>query len=383
MPESTQHKLDRVRRPRVQITYDVETLGSIVQTELPFVVGIMADLSGNAVSNNENKTLLKDRKFVEIDRDNFDTIMEKLSPALTVKGDALTFTKLEDFDPINVLRQKPHLKLKFESRTRLSNLVAKLDGNVALQRQFIEEFNTLKNDAPTTLLLDKYYDALYPTVKPTAWVPTVTSATAKINTLSTPIIIGRNEADSLSEEVTRFKITEITDGHLFKNDGTTEIAGDSFISFDEGKAGLKFKPTGNKGGSFKVFASLAADNTLSTEGTTATIYPFAKPDVTVKASEDGKLFTVTIKPNKAETATVHNFKITEIKGGVLTKSDDAALPATPITVVEGSAGLKFKLGDGSTSGSFTVQSAASAVGTDPVGEPKTVTIPHKPVGGRR
>src|SRR6266850_3368307 len=100
MPESIQHKLDRVRRPRVQITYDVETLGSIVKTELPFVVGIMADLSGNDIPqpNRDNTVLLKDRKYVEIDRDNFNTIMEKTNPMvkLSATGDELTFQQLED-----------------------------------------------------------------------------------------------------------------------------------------------------------------------------------------------------------------------------------------------------------------------------------------------
>jgi type VI secretion system protein ImpB len=137
MPESTQHKLDRVRRPRVQITYDVETLGSIVKTQLPFVVGIMADLSGNTISKTPGKPL-KDRKYVEIDRDNFDTIMEKVAPTLQIKtsglSGSLTFKKLDDFNPLNVLRRVPALSEKFDSRTRLSNLVAKLDGNVELQK---------------------------------------------------------------------------------------------------------------------------------------------------------------------------------------------------------------------------------------------------------
>src|SRR5215210_7507925 len=98
MPESTQHKLDRVRPPRVQITYDVETLGSIVKTELPFVVGIMADLKGNGIEGNAPTIAprpLKERKYVEIDRDNFNTIMEKIEPTLKLamkKADGATAT---------------------------------------------------------------------------------------------------------------------------------------------------------------------------------------------------------------------------------------------------------------------------------------------------
>src|SRR5579859_6983101 len=82
MPESDsiQHKLDRVRPPRVQITYDIEIGGAIEQKELPFVAGIMADLSGA----NKPTTTLKERKFVEIDRDNFGAVMESIGP--TFKG---------------------------------------------------------------------------------------------------------------------------------------------------------------------------------------------------------------------------------------------------------------------------------------------------------
>lgn len=172
MPESIQHKLDRVRRPRVQITYDVETLGSIVKTELPFVVGIMADLSGNSIEGrtpNPAQPLLKDRKFVEIDRDNFDAIMENVMPSVKLKatGDELTFQKLSDFDPINVLRSVPALKAKFESRTRLSNLVAKLDGNVELQKDFVDAYNQL--DDATKAAIKTYYDAANP---PIATTPT-------------------------------------------------------------------------------------------------------------------------------------------------------------------------------------------------------------------
>jgi type VI secretion system protein ImpB len=146
MPESTQHKLDRVRPPRVQITYDVEIGDAIVMKELPFVVGIMADLSGKPA---EPLPPLKERKYVEIDRDNFNDIMKSVGPRLALRVDnrltngdgaeggdqmnvELKFANLDDFSPINVLKQVEPLRQLFEARTRLADLLAKLDGNDAL-----------------------------------------------------------------------------------------------------------------------------------------------------------------------------------------------------------------------------------------------------------
>ncbi|HYY96388.1 MAG TPA: type VI secretion system contractile sheath small subunit [Pyrinomonadaceae bacterium] len=146
MPESTQHKLDRVRPPRVQITYDVEIGDAIVMKELPFVVGIMADLSGKPA---EPLPPLKERKYVEIDRDNFNDIMKAIGPRLALRVDnrltngdgaeggdkmnvELKFASLDDFSPINVLKQVEALKQLFDARTRLADLLAKLDGNDAL-----------------------------------------------------------------------------------------------------------------------------------------------------------------------------------------------------------------------------------------------------------
>src|SRR5207237_10429175 len=83
MSESLQHKLDRVRRPRVQITYDVETGGAMEKKELPFVVGVMADLSGQP---KEALKQLKDRKFVPVDRDNFNEVLKKATPRLAIKA---------------------------------------------------------------------------------------------------------------------------------------------------------------------------------------------------------------------------------------------------------------------------------------------------------
>ena len=135
MPESTQHKLDRIRPPRVQITYDVETRGSFVKMELPFVVGILADLSGNVPD--PNRVPLRDRKYIEIDRDNFNDIMKSIGPKLEINQKSLAFEKLDDFSPIRILKQLD-LKDRYDKRTRLSDAVAKLDGNVKLQQKFLE-----------------------------------------------------------------------------------------------------------------------------------------------------------------------------------------------------------------------------------------------------
>ncbi|MBW1829571.1 MAG: type VI secretion system contractile sheath small subunit, partial [Deltaproteobacteria bacterium] len=114
MAESTQHKLDRIRPPRVQITYDVEIGDSIQMKELPFVGGILADLSGKP---EEPLPKLKERKFVEIDRDNFNDIMDSINPRLVfqvgnklVDDDSnmnleLKFNHMDDFNPVAVLKQ--------------------------------------------------------------------------------------------------------------------------------------------------------------------------------------------------------------------------------------------------------------------------------------
>jgi type VI secretion system protein ImpB len=147
MPESTQKKLSRVRPPRVQITYDVEIGDAIQMKELPFVAGILADLSGQPA---EALPPLKDRKFVEIDRDNFNDVLKAAAPRLAVrvpnrlaKDDSmlpveLKFTSMDDFDPVRVdemgklhglIPQVESLAKLFEARTRLVDLLAKLDGN--------------------------------------------------------------------------------------------------------------------------------------------------------------------------------------------------------------------------------------------------------------
>jgi type VI secretion system protein ImpB len=141
MAESTQHKLDKVRPPRVQITYDVEIGDAIVKKELPFIVGIMADLSGKPADDPQPKTF-KERRFVEIDRDNFNDIMASIEPKVKVGDAVFKFKSIEDFNPANVLRQNTDLNTLFEQRTRLADLTAKLDGNDKL----IEALKALLNN---------------------------------------------------------------------------------------------------------------------------------------------------------------------------------------------------------------------------------------------
>ncbi|MFN7963119.1 MAG: type VI secretion system contractile sheath small subunit [Thermoanaerobaculia bacterium] len=139
MSESIQHRLSRVRPPRVQITYDVETGGAITMTELPLVVGILADLSGKPA---EPLPYVKKRKFVEIDRDNFNDVMASAQPRLALQvenklngqpGDKLNvelnFHNIGDFHPGALVKQVEALQKLYEARQRLRDLAAKLDGN--------------------------------------------------------------------------------------------------------------------------------------------------------------------------------------------------------------------------------------------------------------
>jgi len=142
MSESLQHKLDRVRRPRVQITYDVETGGAMESKELPFVVGVMADLSGSPA---EPLKPIKERKFTPIDRDNFDEVLEKATPRVAFRVDnrltdddnqlnvELNFKSMDDFEPAAVARQVPALKELLDIRSELKELLSKMEGNDKLE----------------------------------------------------------------------------------------------------------------------------------------------------------------------------------------------------------------------------------------------------------
>src|SRR5215831_15443375 len=146
---STQHKLDRVRPPRVQITYDVETGGAIEIKELPFVVGVLGDFTGQP---EQPLPKLKDRKFVDINPDNFDSVLEAMNPHLSfavenkLSEDAdapqlkvdLHFKSMDDFGPENVARQVKPLRELLDLRTRLSDLRGSLQGNDKLDELLLE-----------------------------------------------------------------------------------------------------------------------------------------------------------------------------------------------------------------------------------------------------
>ncbi len=151
--ESTQHKLDRVRSPRVQITYDVEVGGAIEIKELPFVVGVLGDFTGQP---EQPLPRLKDRKFVEVNPDNFDTVLEGMKPHLSFsvenklseEADAanlkvdLHFKSMDDFEPENVARQVKPLKELLDLRTRLADLRGSLQGNDKLEELLLDAVNS-------------------------------------------------------------------------------------------------------------------------------------------------------------------------------------------------------------------------------------------------
>ncbi len=145
--ESTQSVLKRVRKPRVHITYNVETGGAIEKRELPLVVGVLADLSGDRDSSlpvGQALPKAKDRKFIKIDRDDFDKVMAKIKPRVVLKdlesapSAVLNFEKLSDFNPENVVQKIPELKELLDQRTKLSNLRGRLDGNDLLDEKLQE-----------------------------------------------------------------------------------------------------------------------------------------------------------------------------------------------------------------------------------------------------
>ncbi|RMF89387.1 MAG: type VI secretion system contractile sheath small subunit [Nitrospinota bacterium] len=145
--ESTQHKLDRVRPPRVHITYDVQIGDAIEMKELPFVMGVLADLSGKP---DEPLPRLKDRKFVEIDRDNFNSVLRGMKPRLAFRVDnkltdddtklgiELRFNSMEDFEPERIVQQVEPLRKLLETRRQLASLLAKTDGNDQLSERLQE-----------------------------------------------------------------------------------------------------------------------------------------------------------------------------------------------------------------------------------------------------
>jgi len=148
--ESLQKTLGRVRPPRVHITYDVETNGATKKQEIPFVVGVMADLSGQP---ERPLAPLKERKFVQIDKDNFDKVLSQVNPRLALRVDnklteddsllgvELRFNAMSDFEPAAVAKQIPALRKLLELRRALHNLRSSLVGNDKLESILAEVIN--------------------------------------------------------------------------------------------------------------------------------------------------------------------------------------------------------------------------------------------------
>jgi len=157
--QSTQHKLDRVRPPRVHVTYDVEIGDAIELKELPFVMGVLGDFTGQPI---DPLPRLRDRKFTEVKPDNFDSVLEGMKPHLAfsvenklsedsnapqLKVD-LHFKSMDDFEPENVAKQVKPLRELMDLRTRLSDLRGNLQGNDKLEE-------ALLNAVGDTAKLDK------------------------------------------------------------------------------------------------------------------------------------------------------------------------------------------------------------------------------------
>jgi type VI secretion system protein ImpB len=153
MAESIHEKLKRVRKPRVHITYEVETEGAEILRELPFVVGVMGDFSGDPT---EPLRPLSERKFIQIDRDNFDDVMARMTPGLNIRvpnrladdgsemAVQLKFRSIDDFEPGRVAEQVPALKALLETRNKLRDLMSKVDRSEQLE-SLLEQI--LKNES--------------------------------------------------------------------------------------------------------------------------------------------------------------------------------------------------------------------------------------------
>ncbi|HUB45718.1 MAG TPA: type VI secretion system contractile sheath small subunit [Acetobacteraceae bacterium] len=157
MSASIHDKLNRVRKPRVHITYDVETEGAQIERELPFVVGVMGDFSGDPTAPLRP---MADRKFIQIDRDNFNDVMANMNPGLKLRVDNklseeggqmavdLKFNSLDDFEPARVAAQVPALRALMETRAKLRDLASKVDRSEELEgllEQVLKNENELKS----------------------------------------------------------------------------------------------------------------------------------------------------------------------------------------------------------------------------------------------
>jgi type VI secretion system protein ImpB len=142
--DSVQKRLEKVRPPRVQLTYDVEIGDAVEQKEIPFVTGVLADFTGQRDSD-KPLPKLKDRKFVSVDMDNFDEVMKGMAPKASYRvknelsGDGgefavnLAFDKFDDFRPESVVQQVEPLRKLLDARTKLADLRNKMAGNEKLE----------------------------------------------------------------------------------------------------------------------------------------------------------------------------------------------------------------------------------------------------------
>jgi type VI secretion system protein ImpB len=166
MSASIHDKLNRVRKPRVHITYNVETEGAEIERELPFVMGVMGDFSGDPT---QPLRPIADRKFTQIDRDNFNDVMARMAPGLNLKVDNkltddgsemgvnLKFNSIDDFDPARIVEQVPALKSLLDTRNKLRDLLSKADRSDALEgllEQVLQNESELKS-LSSQLGLDK------------------------------------------------------------------------------------------------------------------------------------------------------------------------------------------------------------------------------------
>lgn len=162
MSDGIQNKIGRNRPPKVHITFDAHVDGASKKMELPFLVGVLADLSNREIVDADGeKVPVKNRKFKEVDRDNFGDMMQSIAPEASMRvantlddsggemGAKLVFKSMDDFRPDNVARQIPALKALLEMRERLAEAKGRIDGNEKLEKELQEIIDkTLKTVPP-------------------------------------------------------------------------------------------------------------------------------------------------------------------------------------------------------------------------------------------
>lgn len=171
MSESSQHKLDRNRTPRVHITYDLERNGATVTRELPFVVGVLSDLSGHP---EQPLKRVQERKFIEIDGETFDGVMADCAPRLqlsvenTIEEDGqplglvLHFNKLDDFNPDQVARQVQGLREMIDERNMLADVLNRIESEPITGQTLQDIFNDQAKREKLTGEVDDHIQRIAP-----------------------------------------------------------------------------------------------------------------------------------------------------------------------------------------------------------------------------